>query len=130
MAHREEILAQAMDTFRRIRPDARLGNYDRDNKDVQTDILFASIQTLGKRIHLERFAPAAFDYIIIDEFHHGAAPSYRRLIDHFEPKFMLGLTATPERTDGGDLLSLCQENLVYRCDLGDGIRRKLLCPFE
>jgi len=130
VAHREEILAQALETFRQIRPDARLGNYDRNNKDIQTDVLFASIQTLGKRNHLERFAPTAFDYIVVDEFHHGAAPSYTRLIDHFEPKFMLGLTATPERTDGGDLLSLCQENLVYRCDLGEGIRRKLLCPFH
>ncbi len=130
VAHREEILAQALETFRRIRPDAWLGNYDRNNKDIQTDVLFASIQTLGKRIHFERFEPTAFDYIIVDEFHHADAPSYRRLIDHFEPKFMLGLTATPERTDGGDLLSLCHENLVYRCDLGTGIRRKQLCPFH
>jgi superfamily II DNA or RNA helicase/HKD family nuclease/diadenosine tetraphosphate (Ap4A) HIT family hydrolase len=130
VAHREEILAQALETFRRIRPDARLGTYDGNDKDTAADVLFASIQTLGKRNHLDRFEPAAFDYIVIDEFHHGDAPTYRRLIDHFEPKFMLGLTATPERTDGGDLLSLCQENLVYRCDLGDGIRRKQLCPFH
>src|SRR5512143_2532526 len=57
-------------------------------------------------------------------------PRYRRLIDHFQPKFLLGLTATPERTDGGDLLALCQENLVYRCDFIDGIRRGLLSPFH
>ena len=50
--------------------------------------------------------------MIVDEFHHAAASTYRRVIDHFEPKFLLGLTATPERTDGGDLLSLCRENLV------------------
>jgi len=130
VAHHEEILAQAMQTFRRIRPDARLGNYDRNSKDTRADVLFASIQTLAKRVHLERFQPTTFDYIVIDEFHHGLAPSYTRLIDYFEPKFLLGLTATPERTDGGDLLSLCQENLVYRCDLGEGIRRHQLCPFQ
>ena len=66
----------------------------------------------------------------MDEFHHAAAATYRRLIDHFRPKFLLGLTATPERTDGGDLLALCQENLVYRCDLVEGIEAELLCPFH
>ena len=68
--------------------------------------------------------------IVVDEFHHAAAATYRRLIDYFEPQFLLGLTATPERTDGGDLLGLCGENLVYRCDLAEGIRRDLLCPFR
>jgi len=130
VAHREEILAQARETFRRIRPDARLGNFDGNNRDMGADVLFALIQTIGKRVHLERFIPKSFDYIVVDEFHHGTASSYTRLIDYFEPKFLLGLTATPERTDGGDLLSLCQENLVYRCDLSEGIRRSLLCPFH
>src|SRR5262249_45175431 len=91
---------------------------------------FASIQTLGRQQHLDNFAPDAFDYLIVDEFHHAAAKTYRRLITYFKPKFFLGLTATPERTDGGDLLTLCQENLVYRCDLKDGIDRDLLSPFH
>ena len=65
---------------------------------------------------------------MVDEFHHAAAATYRRVIDHFEPRFLLGLTATPERTDGGDLLALCQENLVYRCDLFRAIELGLLCP--
>ena len=73
------------------------------------------------RPHLERFARDAFDYIVVDEFHHASARTYRRLIDYFRPKFLLGLTATPERTDGGDLLGLCQENLVHRCDAIEGI---------
>lgn len=130
VAHREEILAQAMKTFRRIRPDASFGHYTGTDKAPDADILFASIQTLGRNHHLERFAPDSFDYIVVDEFHHACARSYRRLIDHFRPKFLLGLTATPERTDGGDLLALCQENLVYRRDLLDGIRLGLLCPFR
>ncbi|MGH7333364.1 MAG: DEAD/DEAH box helicase family protein [Candidatus Rokuibacteriota bacterium] len=130
VAHREEILAQALATFRRIRPIAVLGFYTGDEKIPEADVLFASIQTLGRARHLGQFPPDAFDYIIVDEFHHAAAATYRRLIDHFQPRFLLGLTATPERTDGGDLLALCGENLVYRCDLWDGVRRGLLAPFR
>jgi superfamily II DNA or RNA helicase/diadenosine tetraphosphate (Ap4A) HIT family hydrolase/HKD family nuclease len=129
VAHREEILNQALNTFRKIRPDANLGLYMGGQYDTDADVLFASIQTLGRANHLRQFSPERFDYIVVDEFHHAAASTYRRLIDYFEPNFMLGLTATPERTDGGDLLALCGENLVFRCDLIDGIERKLLCPF-
>ena len=130
VAHREEILRQALATFRRIRPEARLGLYTGADKQLDADVLFASVQTLGRVQHLERFAEDAFEYIIVDEFHHAAAATYRRLIDHFEPKFLLGLTATPERTDGADLLALCGENLVYRCDLVDGVNQELLSPFR
>src|SRR4051812_9149457 len=130
VAHREEILKQALDTFRRIRPDARLGHYTGIMKDPDAEVVFASIQTLSRREHLERFGPDAFDYLVIDEFHHASAPSYRKLIAYFRPKFLLGLTATPERSDGGDLLALCQQNLVYRCDLVDGVRKELLAPFH
>lgn len=130
VAHREEILGQAMATFRAIRPSAVLGMYNGTEKVVDADVLFASIQTLNRVQHLEQFDPAYFDYIVVDEFHHAAARTYRRLIEYFEPKFLLGLTATPERTDGGDLLALCGETVVYRCDLVEGIRRGLLSPFD
>jgi superfamily II DNA or RNA helicase/diadenosine tetraphosphate (Ap4A) HIT family hydrolase len=130
VAHREEILAQALKTFRRIRPTALLGRYSGSEKMPEADVLFASIQTLGRRRHLDVFDQNRFDYIIVDEFHHAASATYRNLIGHFTPKFLLGLTATPERTDGGDLLGLCQENLVYRCDLTRGIREGLLVPFH
>jgi superfamily II DNA or RNA helicase/diadenosine tetraphosphate (Ap4A) HIT family hydrolase/HKD family nuclease len=130
VAHREEILTQAMRTFRTIRPSAVLGHYTGAEKTQDADVVFASIQTLGRSEHLKRFDPTYFDYIVIDEFHHAAARTYRRLLDHFRPQFLLGLTATPERTDGGDLLALCGENLVYRCDLVDGIRRGLLSQFD
>jgi superfamily II DNA or RNA helicase/HKD family nuclease len=130
VAHRDEILSQALETFRRIRPLASLGRYTGTEKTPEATVLFASIQTLGKLPHLRLFSPDAFDYVVVDEFHHAAAATYRRLIRHFVPKFLLGLTATPERADGGDLLALCQENLVYRCDVGEGIRRGLLCSFR
>jgi len=129
VAHREEILTQAMHTFRRIRPDGRFGRYTGQAKE-EGDIVFASIQTIGRREHLDRYAPDAFDYIVVDEFHHAAAKSYRALLDHFEPQFLLGLTATPERTDGGDLLGLCGENLVFQCDLLEGVSSGRLVPFR
>lgn len=130
VAHREEILTQAMRTFRAIRPDASFGYYTGTDKHTGVDVLFASIQTLGRAHHMARFNPREFDYVIIDEFHHAAASTYRRLIGYLEPRFLLGLTATPERTDGADLLALCGENLVYRRDVADGIRANLLCPFD
>lgn len=130
VAHREEILRQALKTFRRIRPTAKLGLYNGSEKLADADVLFASIQILGRINHLRGFLPDAFDYIVIDEFHHASARTYRKVIDHFQPRFLLGLTATPERTDGGDLLALCGENLVYRCDVVEGIRAGFLCPFH
>ncbi len=129
VAHREEILTQAMHTFRRIRPEARFGRYTGETKE-DGDIIFASVQTLGKQQHLDRYAPDAFDYIVVDEFHHAAAKTYRALLDHFEPAFLLGLTATPERSDGGDLLGLCGENLVFECGLFAGVNSGHLAPFR
>lgn len=130
VAHREEILEQALTTYRAIRPHDAFGRYSGSEKSSTAAVLFASIQTLGRQAHLDRFARDEFDYIVVDEFHHAEARTYRRLIEHFTPNFLLGLTATPERTDGADLLSLCEDNLVYRCDLPTGIRLGLLCPFH
>ena len=130
VAHREEILNQAIETFRRIRPKARIGRLAGDRRETEADLLFASVQTLGRFNHLSGFAPNHFDYIVIDEFHHAAASTYRRIIDHFSPKFLIGLTATPERTDGGDLLGLCQENLVFQAGIHEGIEGRHLCPFH
>lgn len=130
VAHREEILGQALKTFRRVRPAARLGLYTGTAKDAEAEVVFASVQTLSREAHLNRFDRREFDYIVVDEFHHAAATTYRRLIDYFEPRFLLGLTATPERTDGGDLLSLCGENLIYRCDVREAIERDFLATFR
>ena len=129
VAHREEILSQAMATFRQIRPEAQFGRYTGTAKE-EGDIVFASIQTIGRSHHLSKFKRDEFDYIVVDEFHHAAAASYRLLLEHFTPQFLLGLTATPERTDGGDLLSLCGENLVFRCDLFEGVNSGKLVPFH
>ncbi len=130
VAHREEILLQAEKTFLRIRPKARVGYYTGQSKDEGMDILCASIQTLGQPTHLARFAADHFDYVVVDEFHHAAAATYRRLLGHLRPGFLLGLTATPERTDQSDILSLCDDNLVYSCNLFNGVTAELLVPFS
>jgi len=130
IAHREEILNQAAETFLRIRPKSRVGLYMGGSHDVDVDTLCASVQTLARASHLERFAPQHFDYVVIDEFHHAAAATYRRLLGHFVPSFLLGLTATPDRTDQSDILSLCDDNLVFTCNLFRGIETRLLAPFH
>lgn len=130
VAHREEILNQAASTFLRIRPQARIGFYTGKQRDSEVDILCASIQTLGRNRHLQRFTASHFDYIVVDEFHHAAAPMYRRLLQHFTPNFLLGLTATPERTDQSDILALCDDNLVFERNLFAGIEGGFLAPFH
>ena len=130
VAHREEILNQAAETFLRIRPRARVGFFMGQVHDTQVDVLCASVQTLGRLAHLSRFAPQHFDYIVVDEFHHAAAPTYRQLLRHFAPQFLIGLTATPDRTDQSDILSLCDDNLVYTCNLFAGVTAGLLAPFH
>lgn len=130
VAHREEILFQAEASFQRVRPRTRIGRYTGTRKDSGVDLLFASIQTLGQESHLSLFEADHFDYVVIDEFHHAAAPIYRRLLQHFQPRFLLGLTATPERTDQSDILSLCDDNLVYSRHLFDGVELGLLSPFH
>ncbi|MGS2721008.1 DUF3427 domain-containing protein [Paraglaciecola aestuariivivens] len=130
VAHREEILDQAENTFIRMYPNSRIGRYSGSEKQPDVELLFASIQTLGKKQHLELFSSTSFDYVVIDEFHHAAASSYQKLLAYFTPKFMLGLTATPERTDQSDILSLCDDNLVFEFGLFDGIKTEILCPFD
>jgi superfamily II DNA or RNA helicase/SAM-dependent methyltransferase/SOS-response transcriptional repressor LexA len=130
VAHREEILQQAAETFVRIRPGMRVGFYMGQTRDAEVDVLCASVQTLSRDAHLERFSPQHFDYMVVDEFHHASAPTYRRLLSYFAPQFMLGLTATPDRTDQSDILTLCDENLVFTCGLFAGIKEALLAPFH
>jgi superfamily II DNA or RNA helicase/diadenosine tetraphosphate (Ap4A) HIT family hydrolase len=128
VAHRDEILRQSREVFRAVMPDAELGLYSGAEKRPEARVLFASVQTLAN--HLGEFAADHFDYVVVDEFHHAAARSYRRVLNHFQPKFLLGLTATPDRMDGADLLALCGDNLVYECNLVEGIERGNLSPFH
>ena len=130
VAHRQEILQQAESAYLDVYPDASTGYYMAARKDTQAEILFASIATLGQKEQLKQFAPQHFDYIVIDEFHHAAAKSYQHLLNCFEPQFLLGLTATPHRTDGADILALCDGNKIFEMNLLDGIELQKLAPFK
>jgi len=130
VAHREEILQQAERSFRRIMPERTSGFYTGTEKNGDAELVFASIFTLGMKKHRERFAPNAFDLIIVDEFHHAAARSYQALLEHFRPKFLLGLTATPDRADGKDIYALCDGNVAYKITFVEAIVRGWLSPFR
>lgn len=130
VAHREEILQQAARSFRHVLPERSHGLYNGQSKDSQSDCVFASIYTLGMKKHREAFSPDDFDLIVIDEFHHAAARSYRSVLDYFRPQFMLGITATPDRMDGQDVYALCGGNVAYRIHFIEAIRREWLAPFQ
>lgn len=130
VAHREEILIQAERTFRTLLPQSITGHFNAKTKVIDADIVFASIQTLGKPEYLNQLDQTHFDYVIVDEFHHAGAVSYRLLLNHFTPQFLLGLTATPERTDQADILSLCDNNLVFERNIIDGVESGILVPFH
>jgi len=130
VAHREEILKQAKQSFFNIRPDKSSGFFMGNIQDMDTDFLFASVQSLGKEVALQRFSKTYFDYIVIDEFHHATANQYQAIIDYFEPAFLLGLTATPDRLDNRDVFAICDYNTVYEVDLRGAINKGWLVPFR
>lgn len=130
VAHRDEILSQSQATFRKVRPTDLFGVYTGKEKNIDAEVIFASVQTLCRKEHLERFEKYSFDYIVVDEFHHACASTYQKIISYFNPKFLLGLTATPERYDQGDLMTLCENNIVYEKGIVGGILEHMLVPFE
>ncbi len=132
VAHRQEILLQAAKAFKKIHQTENIGLLDQDHKDLDAKILMASVLTLSSDQYLnhEIFSRKAFDYIVIDEFHHAAAKSYQKILDYLQPKFLLGLSATPERMDGRSVYALCDFNVPYKVDLQKAINRSLLVPFH
>ncbi len=130
VAHREEILQQAAIAFHHVQSDKTTGFYNANEKNKEADFLFASIHTLNQQYHLQQFDEDAFDLIIVDEFHHAAANSYKEVIDYFKPKFLLGITATPDRLDNKDVYSICDGNVAIRIHFIDAIQRSWLAPFE
>jgi len=130
IAHRDRIVRQAHDVFQAVRPRALLGYYTGERKDKGSDIYFGTVQTLTNNENLKSFSPDYFEYIIVDEFHHAAAESYRSIIAYFKPNFLLGLTATPFRMDNKDIFALCDDNVIYEISLKQSIERDLLVPFR
>lgn len=132
VAHREEILRQAEVSFRNVRKSEDSGFFNGNQKDTDKSVVFASVSTLGQKKYLceEYFPPDYFDYIIIDEFHHAVTKFYQNIVDYFQPKFLLGLTATPERMDGRSIYEICDYNVPYEITLKDSINRGMLVPFH
>lgn len=132
VAHREEIIKQAAQSFKNVRNSDDIGFFYSNQKDTKNSFIFALVQTLGKEQYLneEYFSKDYFDYIIVDEFHHAVSSNYKKIIDYFIPKFLLGLTATPERLDSKDVFALCDYNMVYEVRLKDAINKGWLVPFR
>lgn len=130
LAHREQILKQACKTFAQIIPDIQYGILSTNHKDFHKPYLFATINMLSKEENLTQFTPTHFDYIIIDETHRAGASSYLKILNYFQPQFLLGMTATPERTDGFDIYQLFDHNIAYEIRLNQAMQENLLCPFH
>lgn len=132
VVHREQILNKAMEDYKKI-----LGGNDEDygilsgnSKDINARYLFATVFTLSKNTYLNTFSPEHFDYILIDEVHRAGADSYLKIIEYFNPRFLLGMTATPERTDNFNIYSLFDYNIAYEIRLQAALEEDMLCPFH
>ncbi|MDI3282592.1 DEAD/DEAH box helicase [Polyangium sp. 15x6] len=130
VAHRKEILEQSLRTFRTVLRDGAFGSLCVDGERPEAwEHVFASIQSLS-RMGPEKFGPADFDVVIVDEFHHAEAATYRALLSRLTPQVLLGLTATPERADGQDVLGWFDGRIAAELRLWDALERGLLCPFH
>ena len=130
IAHRGKLLVDAQKSFKNIFGDIPSSIYKGSNKENNCRLIFASIQTLAKQENLRTFKEDEFDYIVVDEAHHSCGETYKRVLNYFKPKFLLGMTATPERMDGGNIFSFYDHNIAYEIRLNDALEYNLLCPFH
>lgn len=129
LVHRGEILHKAIESFKKVLgSQIDVGLLENQTMDVDHRYVFATIQSMNN--HYMDFYPQAFDYIIVDESHHATAESYQRVLNYFRPNFLLGMTATPERTDGLGLFSYFENNVAFELRLYDAIEQNLVCPFH
>ena len=137
VVHREQIAKQALKSYQRVlgkyKPDGSLIRYgllSGNEKDYDADYLFSTMQMMSKEDVLEKFRPEEFDFICIDETHRAGAESYQRILEYFKPQFLLGMTASPERTDNFDIFDLYDYNIAYEIRLQQALEENLLCPFH
>ncbi|MBO0959677.1 DEAD/DEAH box helicase [Neobacillus sp. MM2021_6] len=130
IVHREEILKKAKDTFEMLLPNEGLtfGLLTGNHKQKHVDYVFATIQTISKCYH--EFENDEFDYLIIDEAHHATSPTYQTVLDYFKPNFTLGMTATPERSDGYNVFDLFDNNVALEVRLHEALEDELVIPFH
>ncbi len=132
IVHREQILQKAKEDYQKILGgvEEEFGFLSGSRRDLNARYVFATIQTLSREETLRQLDPKSFDYILIDEVHKAGARSYQRVIDHFEPQFLLGMTATPERTDDFNIFELFDYNIAYEIRLQEALEEDMLCPFH
>lgn len=129
VAHRERILKASLASFKRVLGNAyAYGMYHPGEGQPERGCLFAMVESLTR--HLDEFDPRAFDYIVIDETHRAGAAGYRRILDYFKPDFVLGMTATPQRTDGYDIFELYNHVIAFQITLRDALSEEMLAPFH
>jgi superfamily II DNA or RNA helicase len=131
VVHREQIAKAAMESFRRVFGTERsMSVLSGGSKSTGSDFIFSTVQTLSKDEMLYGFKPDHFDYVVIDEVHRAGAASYRKVIDHFRPEFLLGMSATPERTDGFDVFQMFDHNVAFEIRLQQAMKENMVCPFH
>ena len=130
IAHREQLLLKARASFQKIigGQDQDYGFFTSQQTPGTARYVFATVQTLAR--HLDQIGPADFDYVIIDEVHHAGAASYQKIINWLQPRFLLGLTATPDRTDDFNVYALFNYQLAYEIRLQEALSERMLCPFQ
>lgn len=131
LAHRKEILEQSLYSFRNVLKDQNFGElWVGGKRPIDNTHIFASVQTLDSNKNYQKFEADYFDYIVIDESHHASAPTYLKILDYYKAEILLGLTATPERMDGKNILEYFNNRIASETRLGEAINRKLLSPFH
>lgn len=130
IVHRESILNAAIQSYSTIFPRLKAGKLTGELKQFASDFIFASLQTLQKDEYLYQFEADHFDYIVIDEVHRAGSAGYQKILKHFRPKFLLGMTATPERSDDFDIYQLFNHNIAYEIRLNEALEENLVCPFH
>lgn len=131
IVHRNLIARTAKESYEKIiDKDIKMGIFSGSRKEIDQDYLFSTIQTLCKDENLHMFAPDHFDYIVVDEVHRAGAKTYQKVLDYFKPKFLLGMTATPERTDDGDIFKMFDYNIAYEIRLNQALSENMLVPFH
>lgn len=133
IVHREQILDKTMASFKKVlsnENEAQFGKISGSHKNLNAKYLFATIQTLAKDEWLHQLNPAEFDYILVDEAHRAGAASYQKVLNYFKPKFLLGMTATPERMDDFNLYEMFDYQIAYEIRLQKALDEEMLCPFH
>lgn len=130
VVHRKSIALKAMETFQTIIKDKTMGIFSGNVKELDKDYLFSTVQTIHKKENRELFKQDEFDYIIIDEVHKAGAYTYQELVHYFHPQFLLGMSATPERSDQFDIYKMFHYNIAYEIRLQQAMEYDLLCPFH